>query len=132
MVMPQAIEVKGQSQQQGLANLQGQAAAGRFRRELAFDHREDGFYFCPRPIQLPGKRAVHMIADFCFRNAAPRVSGNHAVGSQHRANVSAIRVGVELGIRQHHADGQGQDAAGRIHQAGQRRGAGLVWPAAPG
>ncbi len=115
--MPQPIEVKGQSEQQGLPHLHGQAATWCFGRELAFDHREDGFYFGARPIQLPRKSAVHLMAEFCFRNATPRIGRDHAVGSQRAAHVAVIGFGVELRIRQYHTNGHG--AASRVHQAGQ-------------
>ena len=78
--MPQPIVVKSQSEQQSLPHLYGQAATRRFSRELAFDHREDGFYFGARPIQLP------------------RVGRDHAVGSQRAAHVSVIGCGVELRV----------------------------------
>src|SRR6266478_550805 len=95
---PQPIEVKCQSEQQSLPHLCGQAATRCFGRELAFNHREDGFYFGARTIQLPRKSAVHLIAEFSFRNAAPRVGRDHAVGSQRAANVAVIGFGVELRI----------------------------------
>ena len=80
--MPQPIEVKSQSEQQSLAHLYEQAATWCFGRELAFDHREDGFYFGARPIQLSRKSAVHLVAKFSFRDSTPRIGRDHAVGSQ--------------------------------------------------
>jgi hypothetical protein len=77
--MPQPIEVKGQSEQQSLPHLYGQVATRCFGRELAFDHREDRFYFGARSIQRPRKSAVHLVAKLSFRNTTPPV-GNHAVG----------------------------------------------------
>ncbi len=115
--MPQPIEVKGQAKQQRLADLHGQTATWCFRRELAFDHRKDGFYFGARPIQRPGKSAVHLIADFSFGNAAPRGRGNHAVGSQRATHVAVMGFGVELAVGQHQSNGQA--ATGGIQQAGQ-------------
>jgi hypothetical protein len=41
--VPQTVEIVGQPEKQGLADLRGQAAPGRARGELAFDGREDGF-----------------------------------------------------------------------------------------
>src|SRR6266446_2866292 len=117
---PQPIEVKCQSEQQSLPHLCGQAATRCFGRELAFNHREDGFYFGARTIQLPRKSAVHLIAEFSFRNAAPRVGRDHAVGSQRAANVAVIGFGVELRICQHHTNGD--RATGRVHQARQSTG----------
>src|SRR5882724_2846078 len=115
--MPQPIEVKSQAEQQSLPHLYGQAATWRFDRELAFDHREDGFYFGARPIQLPRKSAVHLMAEFCFRNAAPWVGRDYAVGSQRAAHVSVIGFGIELRVRQHHSNGHGPTSC--VHQAGQ-------------
>src|SRR5579863_5376770 len=115
--MPQPVEVKRQSEQQSLPHLHGQAATRCFGRELAFDHRENGFYFGARPIQLPRKSAIHLMAEFCFRNAPPRIRRDHAVGSQRAAYVAVIGFGVELRVRQHHPNGHG--ATSRVHQAGQ-------------
>jgi hypothetical protein len=101
--MPQPKEVKSQSEQQSLPRLHEQVATWRFGRELAFDHREHGFYFGARSIHLQRKSAVHLIAEFSFRNAPLRDGRDHAVGSQRAAHVSVIGFGVEL----------------RVHQAGQ-------------
>jgi hypothetical protein len=117
--MPQPIEVKSQAEQQSLPHLCGQAATRCFGRELAFDHREDRFYFGARPIQRPRKSAVHLVAKRSFRNTTPPI-GNHAVGSQRAAQVAVIGFGVELRVRQHHSNGHG--ATGRVHQAGQSTG----------
>jgi hypothetical protein len=114
--MPQPIEVKSQAEQQSLPHLCGQAATRCFGRELAFDHREDGFYFGARPIQRPRKSAVHLVAKLSFRNTTPPI-GNDAVGSQRAAHVSVIGFGVEPRVRQHRTNGHG--AASRVHQAGQ-------------
>jgi hypothetical protein len=79
--MPQAVEVKGQTQQQRLPDLQRQTAARRFRREFPFDHREDRFYLGARPIQLPRKSTMHLVADGSFWDTASWVGGDHAVRS---------------------------------------------------
>src|SRR6266851_8251525 len=118
--MPQAIEVKGQAQQQCLPHLQGQAATGGFRRELAFDHRDDRFYLRARAIHLSGESTVHPGAPGSFWDAASRVDRDDAAGSQRGADVAVIGLGVELRIGQHHPDGQA--TAGRVHQWEQRWG----------
>jgi hypothetical protein len=126
--MPQAVEVKGQAQQQRLADLQRQAAARCFGREFTFDHREDRFYLRARPLQFSRKSTMPLVADFSFRDTASWVGADHAVRPQRRAHVAVICFGVARGVGQHHADGQGQDAAGRMHQAAQIR---RVTPRAP-
>ena len=97
--MPQPIKVKGQSEQQGLSRLYGQAATWCSGRKLTFDHREDRFYFGARTIQLPRKSAVHLVADSSSRDAAARFGRNDAVGSQRAAHVPVIGFGVELRVR---------------------------------
>jgi len=94
-----------------LPHLYGRAATWRFGRGLAFDHPEDGFYFGARPMQLPRKSAVHRMAEFCFRNAAPWV------GLQPAAHVSVIGFGIEHRVRQHRSNGHGPTSC--VHQAGQ-------------
>src|SRR5258708_36717028 len=71
--MPQAVEVKSQAQQQCLPNLQGQTATGSFRGELAFDPRDDGFNLRARAIHLPGKSALHPVAQVSSRAGSSRV-----------------------------------------------------------
>src|SRR5260370_36877749 len=71
--MPQAIEVKSQAQQQCLPHLQGQAATGGFRRELAFDHRDDRFYLRARAIPLAGDSTAHPPAPGSLREPSPRL-----------------------------------------------------------
>ena len=110
--MPQPIEVKSQPEQQSLPRLHGQAATWCFGRKLAFDHREDGLYFGARTLPLPRKSAVHRIADFPFRDAPPRIGRDHAGGSPRAANVAVMGFGVELRVRQYHANGDG--ATGRV------------------
>ncbi len=114
--MPQAIEVEGQAEQQGLTDLQRHAAARCFRRQLAFDHREDRLDLRPVSIQLTRERSVHLVPDFSFRVAPTARSGDHTVGPQSLRNVAVILLGVELGVGQHQADRQG--AAGHIQQSG--------------
>lgn len=118
--MPQAIEVKGQAEQHRLANLHWQAATGSFRREFAFDHREDRFHFRAWRVQFLRERAVHLIADGSFRNAASGVGRDYALGSERAADMPVIGFGIELGISQHQPDWR--DTASRVHQARQSGG----------
>src|SRR5208337_5134124 len=91
--MPQPIEVKSQSEQQSLPHLHGQTAPRCFGRKLAFDHREDGFYFGARTIDLPRKCAIHLVTDSSSRDAAARFGRNDAGGSQRAAHVAVIGFG---------------------------------------
>src|ERR1700746_2306649 len=103
--MPQAVEVKGQAEQQCLSNLQGHATTWCFRRELAFDHRENCFDLRAWPIQLARKIAMHLVADFSLRHTTSWVGGDHAVCSQGGANVTMVGFRVKLRVGQHQTDG---------------------------
>src|ERR1700704_1083026 len=58
--MPQAVDVVGQAEQQGLADLGGQAAPGCARGELAFDGGEDAFDLVALPIRFFRKSSEHL------------------------------------------------------------------------
>jgi hypothetical protein len=115
--VPQAIEVVSEAEQQGLANLRGQAAPRSARRKFAFDHRENGFDLRALPILFPWKSPVHLVAEGSFRDAPARVRRDDALRSQALPNVLVVGFRVELGIRQHQADGRASSR--RIHQPGQ-------------
>jgi hypothetical protein len=102
--MPQAVEIEGQTEQQGLANLGREAATRCFRGELAFDDREHRFYFGAWPIQFVRKLTVHLVANFFVGDAAP-ASGNDTACSHRGADVPVIVFRVELRVGQHQADG---------------------------
>jgi hypothetical protein len=53
--MPEAVEVADKTEQQGLADLDGQAAPGGSRGELAFNDRENGFDLGALPVGFFGK-----------------------------------------------------------------------------
>src|SRR3989475_7680054 len=102
--MPQAVNVVGQAQQQGLADLGGQAASGCARGELAFDGREDAFDLVALPIRFFRKSAEHLIANSAVGDTpAPR--RNNALRSQALPDVLVVGFGVQLRIRQHHTEG---------------------------
>ena len=101
--MPQAIEVVGQAEQQGLADLGGQAASGCARGEFAFDGGEDAFDLGTLPIRFFRKGSEHLIANSAIRDTpAPR--RNDALGSQALPNVLVVGFGVKLRICEHHTD----------------------------
>src|SRR6267142_2354660 len=66
--MPQAVHVVGKAEQQGLADLGGQAASGCARGEFAFDGGEDAFDLGALPIRFLRKGAEHLIANSAVRD----------------------------------------------------------------
>src|SRR5713101_5491209 len=101
--MPQAVEVVGQPEQQGLADLRCQASPRGARGELTFDSGEDAFDLGALPIRFFRKGAEHLIANRAVRDTpAPR--GDNALGSQALPNVLVVGFGVKLRIREHHTD----------------------------
>src|ERR1700731_445653 len=102
--MPQAVEVVGKAEQEGLANLGGQAASGSARGELAFDRRENAFDLGALAVRFFRKGAEHLIPNGAVRDtSAPR--GNDAHRSQALRNVLMVAFGVKLPARQHHTVG---------------------------
>jgi hypothetical protein len=102
--MPQAVEVVGQAEEQGLADLGVQAASRCARGELAFDSGEDAFDLGALPIRFFRKGSEHLIPNDAIGDTpAPR--GNDALGSQALPNVQVVGFGVKLRIRQHHTEG---------------------------
>ena len=114
--MPQAIEIVGKAEEEGLANLDRQATP-RGARKLAFDHRKDGFHLAVLPVRFFRKGAVHLVANGAVGDA-PALGGNDAPGSQVLPNVLVVGFGVKLCIRQHQADGC--TASRHVQQARQR------------
>src|SRR5882762_4404998 len=102
--MPQAVDVVGQAEQQGLADLGGQAASGCARGELAFDGGEHAFDLVALPIRFFRKSSEHLIANGTVRNT-PASRGDNALRSQALPNVLVVGFGVKLRIRQHHPEG---------------------------
>jgi hypothetical protein len=107
--MPQAVEVVGQAEKQGLADLGSQAAPGCARGELAFDSREHAFDLGALPIRFFRKGAEHLIANSAIRDT-PAPGGNNALRSQALPNMFVVSFGIKLRIREHHTD---RSAAGR-------------------
>ena len=99
--VPQAVEVVNEPEEQGLADLHGQAAAGGAGRKFSFDHREDGFDLGSLSVLLLRKSPVHLITNSSSRDAAARFGGNDATGSPALPDIFVIRFGIELGIGQH-------------------------------
>ena len=115
--MPQAVNVVSKTEQQGLADLGGQAASGCARGEFAFDRREDAFNLGTLPIRFFRKGAKHLIPNGAVGDPpAPR--GNDALGSQALPNVLVVGFGIKLRIREHHTDGSA--ACRHIEQPRQR------------
>src|SRR5258708_22115621 len=104
--VPQAIEVVSEAEQQGLANLRCQAAPRSARRKFAFNHRENGFDLGALPIVFPWKSPMHLVADGSLRNAPARVRRDDALRSPALPNVLVVGFRIELGIRQHQAEGR--------------------------
>src|SRR5216684_2795438 len=115
--VPQTVEIVGQAEKQGLADLRGQAAPGRARGELAFDGREDGFDLSALPVWFFGKGAEHLIPDSTVRDAPPPC-GDNALRSQALPNMFVVGFGIKLRIREHHTDGSA--ACRHIEQPWQR------------
>src|SRR6266446_2708530 len=104
-MMPQAVNVVGQAEQQGLTDLGGQAAPGCARGELAFDGREDAFDLVALPIRFFRKGSEHLIPNGTVRNP-PASRRNNALRSQALPNVFVVGFRVKLRIREHHTDGR--------------------------
>src|SRR5882672_4475252 len=103
--MPQAVHVVGKAEQQGMADLGGQAASRCARGEFAFDGGEDAFDLGALPIRFFRKGSEHLIPNGAIRDTpAPR--GNDALRSQALPNVLVVGFGVKLRIRQHHPEGR--------------------------
>src|SRR6266478_1814628 len=104
-MMPQAVNVVGQAEQQGLTDLGGQAAPGCARGELAFDGGEHAFDLVALPIRFFRKGAEHLIPNGTVRNP-PASRRNNALRSQALPNVFVVGFRVKLRIREHHTDGR--------------------------
>jgi hypothetical protein len=73
--MPQAVEVIGEPEEQGLADLHGQAAAGGAGRQFSLNHREDGFDLGSLCVLFLRKSPVHLITNSPSGEAAARFAG---------------------------------------------------------
>ena len=103
--MPQAIQVEAEPEQQGLALLHRQQAAGRASREFALHRREDTLDASPVPIEPARKRSTH----FCTHSAdppglLPAFRWDHTPCSELLPDVGMVSLAVELGVGQHQPD----------------------------
>ena len=103
--MPQAIEVETQSEQQGLAHLHPERAAGRPSRELALHRREHRFDQGAAPVELSRKRPPHFGPHSAHPpGLLPTLGRDHAPGPQWAPEVGMIPLAIEFGVGQHHSD----------------------------
>ena len=100
---PEAIEIEGEAEQQGLAGLSGDGSAGSAAGELAFDGGEDTFDQGAFPVEVPRKVLPHLAAHSGCATAGETFSWDDAIGLQLLAAEGVIALGVELGISQNAA-----------------------------
>jgi len=114
----QAVKIVSQAQQQCLAALRKQTAAGSTRGEFAFDGRKDGFHQGATAVQMSWEMAAHLGA-YAVKvpGALAAFSGDDAASVESLANMGMVELAVELGIGQHQADGA--DRLGGIDQGAQ-------------
>ena len=103
--MPQAIQIETQSEQEGLALLRVQRAAGRTGRELAFHRTEQALDQGSSPVEPSRKCSPHLGAHSMnapgFLSALGR---DHTLRSELLADIGVIPLAVELGVGQHQPD----------------------------
>ena len=104
--MPQAVEVIGEPEEQGLADLHGPAAAGGAGRQFSFHPREDGCDLGSLCVLFLRKSPVPLITNSPSGEAAARFGGKDATGSPVLPDIFMISLGIELGISQHLAPRQ--------------------------
>ena len=104
--MPQAVEVIGEPEEQGLADLHGPAAAGGVGRLFSFHPREDGCDLGSLCVLFLRKSPVPLITNSPSGEAAARFGGKDATGSPVLPDIFMISLGIELGISQHLAPRQ--------------------------
>src|SRR5882724_6914068 len=100
---PQAIEVVGESEEEGLSDLQDQATARSLFLQLAFHHREDGFHLRPLSVLFLRKIAIHLPAQRSLRNTPTWLCRNNTLRPPAVPNRQGIGFGIELGLGQHQA-----------------------------
>jgi hypothetical protein len=102
----QAVKIVSQTQQQGLATLRKQAAAGSAARQFAFGHGEDGFNQRPTTVFSAVEIVSHLSSDAMN---GPRLfsafSGDDAESLKLLADEGVVALGIELGIGQHASHG---------------------------
>jgi hypothetical protein len=101
--MPQAVQVETQPEQQGLAHLLPERPTWRAGRELALHRREQRFNEGAAPVELARKRPPHFGTHSAHApGLLPTLAGDHTLGPEPLADISAIPLAVELGVGQDH------------------------------
>jgi len=100
---PETVEVVGESEKEGLSDLPDQATTGSACRQLAFYHREDGFYLRPWSVRFLRKIAIHLPAQRSLRNTPTGLCRNNTLRPPALPNRQGIGFGIELGLGQHQA-----------------------------
>ena len=89
--MPQAVQVETQSEQQGLARLHPERAAGGASRELALHRREHRFDQGAAPVELWRERPPHFGAHSAHPPGfLPTLGGDHALGPELPADIRSV------------------------------------------
>src|SRR5215470_18856463 len=103
--MPQAVKIVSQSEQQGLAALGKQAAAGCSAGEFAFGDREDGLNQCTTAIFFAGKIRTHLSTNAM---ESPRLLAalgrDDAESMKLLTDEGVVTLAVEFGVGQHAAN----------------------------
>lgn len=102
--MPQAIQIETQAEQQSLAPLDAQRAAGRTSREFALHRTEEALDQTSTPVEPPGKGPTHFGAHTVDTlDFLPAHGGDHTVRPELLADIGVIPLAIELGFGQHQA-----------------------------
>lgn len=116
----EAIEVVGQSQQQGLEALCRQRAPRSPRRELAFDSGKDRLHQRPLPVVSLGKGVTHPISNAANAPGRfPSFGGDDARGAHDLTDVLMVSLAVKRCIGQDPPDGRSMRRC--IDQRAERR-----------
>src|ERR1700675_4023330 len=100
--MPQSIQIETQSEQEGLALLRVQRAAGRTSRELAFHRTEQALDQGSSPVEPSRKCSPHPRApSINTPGFFSTFGGDHALRSELLADIGGIPLAVELGVGQY-------------------------------
>src|SRR4029077_9647968 len=103
--MPQTIQIETQPEQQGLAHLRAQRAAGRASRELALHRTEQTLDQRSAPVEPSWKCSPHLRTHSVDAPGfLAALGGDHALRPKLAPDVGVISLAVELRIGQHQAD----------------------------
>ena len=97
----EAVEVAGESEKEGLSDLRDKVGSRSTRRELAFHHREDGFYLGPLSVLFLWRMAIPLPAQRSLRSTPTWLCRNNILRPPALPNLQVIGFGIELGIGQH-------------------------------